>query len=188
MVLALKEADAGRLKLQAWIIARCIAGLAIAVPARALERPFESIFEAEQVVGAMKLLASAAAARVVELLPEDRHLLTRGSRGRNGRSSFGVSAFIAATRHVTNWLFSSFLIFFETFSIVFLSYSVSGDLRFGLGTDALAERLSFRDDVEPRTFWAAKPQEEFFVGEQGIVPSSKLMALCQASSARAPFS
>ena len=37
VVFALKEADAGRLKMQAWIIARCIAGLAIAVPAQALE-------------------------------------------------------------------------------------------------------------------------------------------------------
>ena len=40
---------------------------------------FKHAFEAEQGVAAMKLLASAAAARVVELLPEER--LSRSRHG-----------------------------------------------------------------------------------------------------------
>ncbi|CAJ1439476.1 unnamed protein product, partial [Effrenium voratum] len=54
----LKQSDSGR-KLPAWVIARCIAGLAVAVPAK-------------YVMQALALLARAAAARIVELLPEER--------------------------------------------------------------------------------------------------------------------
>ncbi|CAJ1356408.1 unnamed protein product [Effrenium voratum] len=53
----LKQSDSGR-KLPAWVIARCIAGLAVAVPAK-------------YVMQALALLARAAAARIVELLPEE---------------------------------------------------------------------------------------------------------------------
>jgi len=110
----LAEADGGKVKIPAWVIARCIAGLAIAVPV-------------EQVISALKALASAAAARVVELFPEER-------------------------------------------ALIFWSLSLHGC--YEAIFDSVLEQT-------PWTFWAAKPKDEFFVGENGIVPSGKLMALCQ---------
>ncbi|CAE7220860.1 unnamed protein product [Symbiodinium natans] len=59
----LDQADSGEIKLPAWVIARCIAGLAM-VPERG-----------GRVIRALKLLACAATARVVELLPEERALI-----------------------------------------------------------------------------------------------------------------
>eukprot|EP00439_Symbiodinium_sp_Y106_P085243 s923_g27.t4 len=58
----LDQADTGEIKLPAWVIARCIAGLALSVPVG-------------RILGALKLLARAATARAVELLPEERALI-----------------------------------------------------------------------------------------------------------------
>lgn len=114
VVRMLAEADAGKAKIPAWVIARCIAGLALAVPA-------------EPVIAALKVLAAAAAARVVELLPEER-------------------------------------------ALIFWSLSLHGC--YEAIFDSMLEQT-------PWTVWAAKPQEEFLVSENGIIPSGKLMALCQ---------
>eukprot|EP00435_Cladocopium_sp_Y103_P055665 s1957_g18.t1 len=114
VVRMLAEADAGKAKIPAWVIARCIAGLAIAVPA-------------EPVIAALKALAAAAAARVVELFPEER-------------------------------------------ALIFWSLSLHGC--YEAIFDSMLEQT-------PWTVWAAKPKEEFLVSENGIIPSGKLMALCQ---------
>eukprot|EP00434_Breviolum_minutum_P019893 symbB.v1.2.017552.t1/scaffold1371.1/size209032/24 len=78
----LAEADGGKVKIPAWVIARCIAGLAIAVPV-------------EQVISALKALASAAAARVVELFPEERALIfwSLSLHGCYEVGGWGVSSF-----------------------------------------------------------------------------------------------
>eukprot|EP00913_Durusdinium_trenchii_P027213 g25533.t1 len=55
---ALTEAEHGKTKVPAWVMARCIAGLAIAV-------------QVEPVISALKALSRAAAPRAVELLPEE---------------------------------------------------------------------------------------------------------------------
>lgn len=111
---ALTEAEHGKTKVPAWVMARCIAGLAIAV-------------QVEPVISALKALSRAAAPRAVELLPEERALIF---------------------------------------------WSLSLQSCYEAIFDSVLEQT-------PWTFWAPNPKEEFIVEDGNVIPSGKLIALCQ---------